>query len=174
LFAAAWTLGSIKQLAEGGAASVTYYETTGWRGIKETDCGCPNPELFLSAPGVVFPVYHVFADIVDLKTADLITCSSGDPLRVQGLALSIGGSVHLLVANLTAETQTCTVQPLKGDRAAVRSLDTNTAPQAMAQPLRFRSQRCWISLTSSALTLALAPYSVTRIDLPAADGERGS
>ncbi len=118
LFAAAWTLGSIKQLAEGGAASVTYYETTGWRGIKETDGGCPNPELFLSAPGLVFPVYHVFADIADLKTAELIACSSADPLRVQGLALSTDGSVHLLVANLTPEAQTCAIEPLKGDRAA--------------------------------------------------------
>jgi D-apionolactonase len=167
LFAAAWTLGSIKQLAEGGAASVTYYETTGWRGIKETDGGCPTPELFLSAPGCVFPAYHVFADIADLKMAELIACSSADPLRVQGLALRTNGSVHLLVANLTPDAQTCTIEPLKGDRAALRSLDANTAPQAMAQPLQFRPYRSWISLAGSALTLALDPYSVTRIDLTA-------
>ena len=163
LFAAAWTLGSIKQLAEGGAASVTYYETTGWRGIKETDRGCPDPESFLSAPGMVFPLYHVFADIADLKTAELLGCASTDPLRVQG------------VANLTPEAQTCGITPLNGERAAVRSLDANTAPQGMLQPLEFRSQRSWISLTGSTLTLTLAPYSVTRVDLPAAvDGKEGS
>ena len=41
LFAAAWTLGSIKYLAESGASSVTYYETTGWRGVMETEAGSP-------------------------------------------------------------------------------------------------------------------------------------
>jgi len=168
LFAAVWTLGSIKQLAEGGAASVTYYETTGWRGIKETERGCPDPESFLSAPAMVFPVYHVFADIADLKTTELLACSSTDPLRVQGLALSGGEGVHLLVANLTPEAQTCAVGPLNGDRAAVRSLNEDTAPQGMFQPLEFRSQCSWIPLTGSTLTLTLAPYSITRIDLPAA------
>ena len=113
LFAAAWTLGSIKQLAEGGAASVTYYETTGWRGIKETDARLARSELFLSTPGLVFPVYHVFADIADLKTAELIACSSTDPLRVQALALRDGESIHLLVANLTAEAQTCAMERIE-------------------------------------------------------------
>ena len=170
LFAAAWTLASIKQLAEGGAASVTYYETTGWRGIKETDGGCPAPELFCSRPGLVFPVYHVFADIADLKTAELIACTSNEPLRIQGLALRAGGSLHLLLTNLTAEAQTCAVGPLHGDRVAVRTLDANTAPQAMAQPDEFRSHRDWVPTASSTLTLDLAPYSVTRIDL----GREGS
>ena len=36
LFGAGWTLGSIKYLSESGASSVTYYETTGWRGVMET------------------------------------------------------------------------------------------------------------------------------------------
>jgi len=178
LFAAAWTLGSIKQLAEGGADSVTYYETAGWRGIKQTDGGCPNPELFLAAPRLVFPVFHVFADIAELKAAELIACSSTDPLRVQALALSDGGSVHLLIANLTPEAQTCSIEPLNGDRVKVRSLDADTAPQAMAEPSQFRSRHTWLSLAGSRLNLTLAPYSVTRIDLPAAIGaardERGS
>jgi hypothetical protein len=168
LFAAAWTLGSIKQLAEAGAASVTYYETTGWRGIKETDRGSPSPESFLSTPGQAFPVYHIFADIAGLKTAELIACSSTDPLRVQGLALSDGGNIHLLVANLTADTQTCSIERITGDSAQVRSLDASTVAQATAQPLQFRSQLSSMPLTLSTLILALAPYSVTRIDLRAA------
>ncbi|MGC2398445.1 MAG: hypothetical protein WA510_01615, partial [Acidobacteriaceae bacterium] len=169
LFAAAWTLGSIKQLAEAGADSVTYYETTGWRGIKETDVGSPNPELFLSAPGLVFPVFHVFADLAALKTAELITCSSTHPLRVQSLALRDGANIHLLVANLTADTQTCAVQEISGDGAQVRSLDASTVSHATAQPFQFRSQHFRTPISGSTLTLTLAPYSVTRIDLPAAN-----
>ena len=165
LFAAAWTLGSIKQLAEGGAASVTYYETTGWRGIKEIDSGCPAPELFCSSPGVVFPVYHVFADVAELKAAEIIACTSADPLRVQALALRVAGSTHLLVANLTAEPQTCEARPLAGDRAAVRSLDATSAREAMTQPLEYHTRRAFVPIVSSTLTLELAPYSVTRVDL---------
>jgi len=165
LFAAAWTLASIKQLAEGGANSVTYYETTGWRGVKETDDGCPAPELFCSRPGLVFPVYHVFADIADLKAAELVACISGDPLRVQGLALRANGNLRLLIANLTAEKQSCKIGPLPGDQVSVRTLDTQTAPVAMAQPEEFRSQREWVRLAAATLNLDLAPYSVTRIDV---------
>ena len=165
LFAAAWTVGSIKHLAEGGAASVTYYETTGWQGLKETDRGSPDPERFLSTPGLVFPVYHVFADIADLKTAELIACFSTDPLRLQGLALSEGGNIHLLIANLTPETQSCAVNGVSGNGAQVRSLDANNVLHATAQPLQFRSQLSWTPFSGSTLTLPLAPYSVTRIDL---------
>jgi hypothetical protein len=167
LFAAAWTVGSIKQLAEAGAASVTYYETTGWQGLKETDRGSPNPETFLSSPGLVFPVYHVFADIANLKTAELIACSSTDPLRLQGLALSDRENIHLLIANLTPETQSCAIKGVSGDGAQVRSLDANTVSHATAQPLQFHSQFSSVPLSNSTLTLPLAPYSVTRIDLPA-------
>ena len=34
LFGAAWTVGSVKSLAEAGAAAMTYFETTGWRGAR--------------------------------------------------------------------------------------------------------------------------------------------
>jgi D-apionolactonase len=170
LFAAAWTLGSTKQLAEGGAASVTYYETTGWRGIKETDRGSPLPEVFLSKPGLVFPVYHIFADIGGLRTAELIACSSTDPLRVQGLALSNGGVIHLLVANLTADTQTYSVKPVSGEGARVRLLDASTVSFATAQPSQFRSQFSQAPISDSTLTLSLAPYGVARIELRNANG----
>ena len=53
--AAAWTLGSIKYLAEAGVASATYYETAGWRGVMEREDGSPDPELFPSEPGQPFP-----------------------------------------------------------------------------------------------------------------------
>lgn len=163
LFAAAWTLGSVKQLAEAGADSVTYYETTGWRGIKETDRGCPEPELFCSTPGMVFPVYHVFAGLADLKTAELLSCSSTAPLQVQAVALRGPEGISVLVANLTAENQPCTLGPLEGHRAQVRTLDSGTAPEAMADP-DFFSHYAWAPLDDSRIALTLAPYSITRID----------
>jgi hypothetical protein len=168
LFAAAWTLASIKQLAEGCAASVTYYETTGWRGIKDTDRGSPNPGLFPSAPDLVFPVYHVFSHIADLKVGQLLKCESSDPLRVQALAIQIEGHLHLLVANLTPEAQTCAIEPVTNDPVQVLSLDASNALIAMSQPLQFRAatQCVWLPAPGALLKLTLAPYSVVRVDPP--------
>lgn len=166
LFAAAWTVGSAKQLAEAGVASVTFYETTGWRGVKETDQGCPLPEIFASFPGMVFPVYHVLADLADLKDGELVTCRSSDPLRVQGLAVQTDGSLHILIANLTAQPQECSIAPVGGDRVETRSLDASSAPLAMTHPQEFRSgaKQLEIPLGDSTLNLTLHPYSVVRIN----------
>ena len=165
LFAAAWTVGSIKQLAEAGASSLTFYETTGWRGLKETDGGCPLPGVFRSFPGMVFPVYHVFADVADLKDKELISCNSSDPLKIQALAVQTGESLHMLVANLTDEPQQCAIAPVGAGRALVRTLDASRALQAMTHAEEFRSEaKVEIPVTDSALAITLQPYSTLRID----------
>src|SRR5207244_12818066 len=61
LLGAAWTLASAKHLAEAGAASLTYFETVGWRGVVEADEGSPVPDRFRSLPGMAFPLFHVLA-----------------------------------------------------------------------------------------------------------------
>jgi D-apionolactonase len=166
LFAAMWTLGSIKQLAEAGATSLTFFETTGWRGVKETDQGSFAPELFRSFPGMIFPIYHVIGDLGDLKSAELLACNSSDPLRVQGLALKKDGHVRILLANLTSQSQECNLEPLRAKHIEARSLDSSNALLAMTQPEEFRSRMTQIELSQndSTLSLTLQPYSVLRID----------
>ena len=84
-FNAAWTLGSIKYLAEAGANSVTYYELAGKGGI------------------VGFPVEKVFASI---KGVDGIVHShSSDPLRVDAAVFTRGGKRQLMLANMTGRSQ---------------------------------------------------------------------
>ena len=97
LLGAAWTAGSVKYLAEAGVASVTYFETTGWRGVLERESGSELPARFPSQPGQVFPLYHVLADLGDLKGAELVECRSSDPLTVVGLAARRDGRMSLLV-----------------------------------------------------------------------------
>ena len=46
LFGAGWTLGSLKYLCESCPQSLTYYETTGWRGVMETKHSSPVSKLF--------------------------------------------------------------------------------------------------------------------------------
>src|SRR6185503_21235838 len=88
LFGAGWTLGSIARLAATGFVhSLTYFETTGWRGLMETDAGSPLPKLFPSEPGVVFPMYHVFADIAEFGGRQVYPTHSTHPLLAEGLTL---------------------------------------------------------------------------------------
>ena len=106
LFAACWTAASIKHVAEAGAAGITYFETTGWRGVMETAAGSPVPDKFVSIPGGVFPAYHVFADVGEFSGGQVIPSRSADRLAVDGLALRKDGKLRVLVANMTAEPQT--------------------------------------------------------------------
>src|SRR5205814_7240102 len=99
-FGAAWTLASLKHLAEAGAAAVTYFETTGWRGVVETEAGSASPDAFPSQAGEPFPLYRVLADAAALREAEVVACSSSDPLAVEALALRDGDGLHLRVANL--------------------------------------------------------------------------
>lgn len=105
LLGAGWTLGSVKHLAEAGAASLTYYETTGWRGLIEIESGAPLPELFPSVPGEPYPLYWVFRDLARLKSAELVASRSSEPLAVEALALRGAGATTVLLANLTPVQQ---------------------------------------------------------------------
>jgi len=102
---AAWTLGSLIALCASGAQSVTYYETTGWRGVMETDAGTPLPDLFPSTPDERFPLYDVFADVGEFQGGLASPLKSSAPQRVVGMVLQSERHRALLCANLTAEPQ---------------------------------------------------------------------
>ena len=84
-FNAAWTLGSIKYLGEGGANSVTYYAVSGKGGV------------------LGFPVEKVFALI---RGADGILLSeSSDTLRVNAAVFTRGSERQVVLANMTSRAQ---------------------------------------------------------------------
>ena len=164
LFGAAWTLGSIKYLSESGAASVTYYETTGWRGVMERTNGSPLPDKFRSLPGAVFPLYHVFADVGDFTGGEVLPSKSSDTLKVEGIALRKDGKTRILLANVTPDSQQVKVQHLP-ETVRVRHLDETNAQAAMTSPDTFRSENGEpVQTVDGALELNLLPYAVTQID----------
>ncbi len=164
LFGAGWTLGSVKYLAESGVASVTYYETTGWRGVMETATGSPVPEKFHSIPGAVFPLYHVLADVGEFRSGEVLPTTSSASLRVEGLALRTGGRTAVCLANLTNQPQMVTVSDLAAE-VQVRTLDETNAEAAMRSPEAFRSQASELKSTvDGQLELHLRPYAIARID----------
>ncbi len=143
LFAAAWTAGSLKYLAEGGAASVTFYETTGPRGVMETG-------------GSVFPLYHVLADAGEFAGGEVLPSQSTSPLTVDGIVLRKGSRVRVLLANMTGEEARVTVDGI-GPRAHLKRLDSEPG-----EPLEAGSGRA---------ELALAPHAVLRIDFERSSDE---
>ena len=167
LFGAVWTLGSIKYLAESGAASITYFQTHGWAGVMETAAGSPAPELFPSIPGAVFPLYHVLADVNEFAGGAVQPLDSSDPLQTCALLLELAGRRRMLVANLTGQPRIVTVDASRlGPRARVSSLDEHTVEIAMREPERFRVRLGSLLETSAGgqYRLAMLPYSVVRLD----------
>ena len=163
LLGGAWTAGSLKYISEAGAASVTYYESTGWRGVVERATGSELPDRFRSRAGEAFPLYHPLADVAGWCGATVLSCASSDLLAAVGLAVrDDDGRVCLLVANLTAHAQDVVVGPLQGP-FALRRLNEATAERAGGEPAAFRSES-ERSEADGDLALELEPYEVVRVD----------
>ncbi|MDX2033805.1 MAG: hypothetical protein SF339_24225, partial [Blastocatellia bacterium] len=161
LFGAVWTLGAIKRLAESEAASVTCFETSGWRGVMETEAGSPLPEKFPSLPGAVFPLFHVLADVAEFVGGAMIELQSGDPLKVEALLLEHGAQRALLLANLTPAPQTARMDGLSRI-SKQRRLRQQNAESAMRDPESFRTKADSLSRTSD--EIELSPFEVVRLD----------
>jgi len=164
LFGAAWTAGSLKYLGQSAVDSVTYFETTGWRGVMETGQGSQTPDAFRSLPGCVFPMYHVFADVGEFSGGLVVPAISSDPLVSDGLALIKNGRTRVLLSNMTAEPQEVTVENLD-ENVRLRYLDETNAEEAMLAPETFRGREGELMRTRhGALQISLLPYSMARID----------
>jgi hypothetical protein len=93
---AAWTVASLKQLSEAGAASVTYFETHGPRGLLEGETR--------------FPVYAVFEAIAGFMRADVVKTKTSDDSKVATLLLALGTKRRMLIANKTASPIEVTIE----------------------------------------------------------------
>lgn len=164
LFGAAWTVGSLRYVATGGAAGATYYETVGWRGVLESENGSALPKLFRSWPGAAFPLYHVLADVGEMPAASLAASQTTDPLVVDGLCLTKDGRSRTLLANMTDEQQQVIVRGLPA-AVDLRYLDETNVTEAMQAPEAYRRAACARSQSRDGqLSVSLRPYAVLRID----------
>lgn len=165
LFAAAWTLASLKRVAESGANAVTYFETVGWRGLVEIGAGAPLPRLFPSTPGMVFPVYWLFRDLAGWRGAAVLRCSSSDPRRVVSLALGKGGRMRILMANLTPERQEARLTIASTTReVTLRPIDAGSFETVPADPESARRNTVTAAACEGSVRLTLNPYAVICVD----------
>ena len=151
LFGAAWTLGSVKYLAEAGAASVTYYETHGAGGL-------------LDGPAA-FPLYHVFASIAPFAGGAVTPLASSDPLAAGAMLLKSGARRRLLVANFTPESAVIRVSGAGlGARVRVLKLDERSFGEAGSSPEAFQARPGLLAESGAVLEIALGAYAVARVD----------
>ena len=103
LFAAAWTVGALGGLLAAGAATITMFETVGWRGLVERDGGSPAPGRFLSRPGTPFPVWQVLAGVAPHRGGRVRSVEVSDTGRVAAFAVGSDTGTTIEIANLTRE-----------------------------------------------------------------------
>jgi hypothetical protein len=165
LFGAGWTLGSLRAMVLGEAERVTFYETSGWCGVMETEQSSLLPNAFPSMAGSVFPLYHVLADYGEFAGGQACALNHNAPLRISALALRQGNRLRYILANHTVEPLTVTLETADG-LFEVWSLDETNAETAMREPEIFRrSAGRRVRALDGAITLNLQPYGVAKLDL---------
>jgi len=166
LFGAGWTLGSVKHLAESGAHCLTYYEVVGRLGVMQV--GAPTDDEVRLRPlqGVVFPLYHVFADVGGLHGGSVVRSNSTAPLEVECLALRKGQNTRILVANLGPRSRRVRIEHAGwGGSAQVKLLDETNIERAMYHPETFLAGSGVLQQTGHDRTdLCLRPYALARVD----------
>jgi hypothetical protein len=136
---AAWTAATLGELARAGAASVTWYETVGWRGVTERDTGNPMPERFPSEPGTDHPLAQPLATAMALRGAALLDLTPSDPLRLGGFAARDGDRLVVVVANLTPDPIAATVDEVAGGELVRLDLGPYEVATVIRSPARATS-----------------------------------
>jgi len=164
LFAAAWTVGSLKRMADEGVETATYFELAGWKGLIEGREHLTRRELFPSDPGQLFPVYHVFRAIAPFAGGESAWVTVPDPFRVAALAVSKTGQARILVANLTEFDQEIALEGLTLGDPSLAMLDETTYEAAAVEPDWVNTAMSPLTIDGAALTLRLKPYGVACVD----------
>lgn len=159
LFAAVWTLGTLAALAESGIESATFYETTGWRGVMERECGSSLPERFPSSPGEAFPLFTLFGQLAGYDRFAPLAISRSSQLA----ALAVWDAKNhrrVLLANLTPQTrlvrlvlpsERITTRVWTADNVFRRHGDPDDLSAQSVEPLIYRNGAGILKLPSYAM-----------------------
>jgi hypothetical protein len=95
---------SLRAIAESNSVStLTYFETLGWRGIKEFSKGSKDSINFKSAPGEKFPVWRFFASLKGFT--HMRPTASTSPESVDCLMLKSEDSLKAILVNFSTIKQ---------------------------------------------------------------------
>lgn len=165
LIAAGWTIGSIRRLADAGAAACTYHQTTGWAGLMPAGA-MPDGSEGAGTACRVHPLFHALVDVGEVRSGVVLNAHSSERSVVDGLAVRAHGRTRLLLANLTAEPHEAVIAGLDGP-VTHRSLDERTRAFATSDPVEARHERSrGVPGTDGRLKMELGPYAVVCMDIP--------
>ncbi|MCC6945184.1 MAG: hypothetical protein IT335_11445 [Thermomicrobiales bacterium] len=164
LFAAAWTVGSLKRMADDGVDAATYFELAGWRGLLENRERLSRRALFPSDPGQLFPVYHVFRAIAPFSGGESVWVTVPHPFEATALAVTKDDNLRLLLANLTEFDQAITLEGLALDEATMAVLDETTYEGAAVEPDWLASASIPFEIEGGRAAFHLKPYAVAFVD----------
>jgi hypothetical protein len=103
-FAEAWTALSLRSIAQADAIStLTYFETLGWRGIRELSAGSKDKSNFRSNPGENFPVWRLFTELKGFSHIKPTTSTL--PELVDCLVVTDGAKEKVILSNFSTITQ---------------------------------------------------------------------
>ena len=125
LLCAAWTVGSLARLLPlDRVESLTFYETSGPRGVMTSEPNSADPK----AHGKMFPVYYVFEAIAGIR--NLLPVSISDQTLVSAFALrNEQGQSIALIANLGADPKEVELQ-VPASELDVLSIDETNVSDA--------------------------------------------
>lgn len=99
-FAASWTLGSLKFLAQAGCQLASYYETVGWKGFIQGDQPSLVKRYFPAEAHELFPVYEAMTEIFGFS--EIVHSQSSHPLVFDGLLVKSGQSLKLFLFSFSS------------------------------------------------------------------------
>jgi len=103
-FTEGWTAMSLRSITESGSTStLTYFETLGWRGIRELSTGSKDLINFASKPGEEFPVWRLFKHLKGFTHAR--PTASSLPELVDCLIVTSGQKVKAILVNFSTIKQ---------------------------------------------------------------------
>jgi hypothetical protein len=103
-FTEGWSAMSLRSLTESESIStLTYFETLGWRGIRELSTGSEDLRNFESKPGEEFPVWRLFKQLKGFT--HVRPTASSLPELVDCLIVTSGQKVKVILVNFSTIKQ---------------------------------------------------------------------
>jgi hypothetical protein len=135
VFAASWTLGSLKFLSQANAALISYFETVGWKGFIQGEKPSEIRKLFPSEINQLFPVYGALKEVSGYS--HIVHSFSSHPLQFDGLVIRSEQEIKLFLFNFSVEEISVRVN-LEINQSNVKSLHYNVIPEIVGGKVKLR------------------------------------
>jgi hypothetical protein len=152
LFGAAWTVSSLRQLVDAEAASATYFELAGDRGLVRT--GADGDE---AAP---VPVYRVLETVLSWRSGNIVRVGQLYGADLVGLGAEWADRSELLVANLGSSARQVELDGLAGEVTELSELTNDPSGGAAWAELSTTAEP---SQRPGTVAFTTGPYGVVRV-----------